>query len=130
MLYDELDLWVTAKPFLENWMKDQVGHRALINQLRHELPLWGEKLPQLPVLAHKALKQATEGNLMLRLHEQDFEQIRQEIRASHAQRNKTIAGSSIIIASAIVYATGSLATAWPVGGALIGIWLLATGLND
>ena len=130
MLYDELDLWVTAKPFLENWMKDQVGHRALVNQLKHELPLWGEKLPQLPLLAHKTLKQASEGNLKFKLHENDIEQFRQEIRGVQSQRNKTIAGSSILITSAIVYATGTVALAWPVGGAIIGIWLLTMGLND
>ena len=130
MLYDELDLWVTAKPFLENWMQEQVGHRALINQLKHELPLWGEKLPQLPLLAHKALKQVTEGNLKLQLDDQDIEQIKQEIRNGNAQRNKSIAGSGILLASAIVYATGTVPVAWPVAGALAGIWLLGLGLSD
>jgi ubiquinone biosynthesis protein len=129
-LYDELDLWVTAKPFLENWMKDQVGHRALINQLKHELPLWGEKLPQLPLLAHKTLKQATEGNLKFQLQDKDLEQIKREIRGVHNQRNKTIAGSSILVTSAIIYATGTLAAGWPIAGAITGIWLLTLGLTD
>jgi ubiquinone biosynthesis protein len=130
MLYDELDLWVTAKPFLENWMKDQVGHRALINQLKHELPLWGEKLPQLPLLAHKALKQTTEGNLKVQLHEKDMEQIKQEIRSTQSLRNKAIAGSGILIASSIIYATGTVAIGWPIAGAFLGLWFLATGLAD
>lgn len=129
-LYDELDLWDTAKPFLENWMKDQVGHRALVNQLKHELPLWGEKLPQLPLLAHKALKQVTEGNLQIRLHEKDIESIKQEIRGNHGQRNKTIAGSSIVIASSIVFATGTLSLVWPVSGAIIGLLLITSALSD
>jgi len=130
MLYDDLDLWVTAKPFLENWMKDQVGARALINQLKQELPQWGEKLPQLPLLAHKVMKQAAEGNLHLKLHDNDMKQIQQEIRGTSAQRNKTLAGSSVLIASAIVLATGSFSIGWPIGGAVIGGWLLVQGLTD
>jgi ubiquinone biosynthesis protein len=130
MLYDDLDLWVTAKPFLENWMKDQVGARALASQLKQELPQWGEKLPQLPLLAHKVLKQASEGNLSLKLHEKDLEQIKQEIRGATTQRNKTLAGSSILITSAIVFATGTFAIGWPIGGAIIGGILLTQGMSE
>ena len=130
MLYDDLDLWVTAKPFLENWMKDQVGARALVSQLKQEIPQWGEKLPQLPLLAHKVMKQAAEGNLSLKLHAKDLEQIKQEIRGTSAQRNKTLAGSSILITSAIILTTGSLSVGWPIGGAVVGAWLLAQGLSE
>ena len=130
MLYDELDLWDTAKPFLENWMKDQVGAPALATQLKQELPQWGEKLPQLPLLAHKVMKQAAEGNLRMRIHERDLEQIRQEIRHSSRRRNNTLAGSGILIASAIVLASGSLSIGWPIGGAVLGIIVLAQGLTD
>ena len=130
MLYDDLDLWVTAKPFLENWMKDQVGARALVSQLKQEIPQWGEKLPQLPLLAHKVMKQAAEGNLSLKLHAKDLEQIKQEIRGTSAQRNKTLAGSSILITSAIILTTGSLSVGWPIGGAVVGAWLLTQGLSE
>ena len=130
MLYDDLDLWVTAKPFLENWMKDQVGARALVTQLKQEIPQWGEKLPQLPLLAHKVMKQAAEGNLSLKLHAKDLEQIKQEIRGTTAQRNKTLAGSSILITSAIILTTGSLSVGWPIGGAVVGAWLLTQGLSE
>ncbi|MCX7897513.1 MAG: ubiquinone biosynthesis regulatory protein kinase UbiB [Rhodocyclaceae bacterium] len=51
----ELDLWATAKPFLERWMAEQVGWRALLHHLRHESPHWAKILPQLPRLAHQAL---------------------------------------------------------------------------
>ena len=110
-------------------MKEQVGHRALINQLKQELPLWGEKLPQLPLLAHKVLKQASEGNLQVQMDDRDIEQIRREIRNANAQRNKSIAGSGILLSSAIVYATGTLPVAWPIAGAIAGLWLLSLGLS-
>ncbi|MDY0013397.1 MAG: ubiquinone biosynthesis regulatory protein kinase UbiB [Rhodocyclaceae bacterium] len=50
-----LDLWKTAKPFLERWMDDQMGWRALLRHLKEEAPAWAATLPQLPRLAHKAL---------------------------------------------------------------------------
>ncbi|MBI2311475.1 MAG: ubiquinone biosynthesis regulatory protein kinase UbiB [Betaproteobacteria bacterium] len=51
----DLDLWQTAKPFLERWMSEQLGWRALVRQVREEAPNWGILLPQLPRLAHQAL---------------------------------------------------------------------------
>ncbi|MBL8437007.1 MAG: ubiquinone biosynthesis regulatory protein kinase UbiB [Zoogloeaceae bacterium] len=51
----DLDLWKTAKPFLERWMIDQVGWRALVRHLREEAPQWAATLPQLPRLVHKSL---------------------------------------------------------------------------
>ncbi|MDC1310887.1 ubiquinone biosynthesis regulatory protein kinase UbiB [Burkholderiales bacterium] len=45
-----LDLWKTAKPYLESWMKEQVGFQGLIKQLKKEAPLWSTILPRLPRL--------------------------------------------------------------------------------
>jgi ubiquinone biosynthesis protein len=46
----ELDLWATAKPFLEKWMIDQLGPKKLIGQLRNEAPRYAKLLPELPRL--------------------------------------------------------------------------------
>jgi ubiquinone biosynthesis protein len=54
-LYPELDLWTTAKPFLERWMSGQVGWRGFARNLEREAPLWANLLPQLPRLAHRLL---------------------------------------------------------------------------
>ncbi len=51
----DLDLWKTAKPFLERWMSDQVGWRGFVNALKIEAPNWGGTLPQIPRLIHRAL---------------------------------------------------------------------------
>jgi len=51
----ELDLWATAKPYLERWMSEQIGWRALRSQVQHEATTWARILPQLPRLAHQAL---------------------------------------------------------------------------
>jgi ubiquinone biosynthesis protein len=53
----DLDLWQTAKPFLERWMDEQVGWRGLVRTIRREAPFWAATLPQLPRLAHRLLAQ-------------------------------------------------------------------------
>jgi ubiquinone biosynthesis protein len=93
----ELDLWKTAKPFLERWMNEQLGWRALVKNLQTEAPKWAALLPQLPRLAHQALNEnrlaQVEAGLTLMLHPQ------------HA-RNRwlgVIAGLLAILAAATVY---------------------------
>lgn len=51
----ELDLWSTAKPYLERWMSEQVGWRGLARRISDELPFWSELLPQLPRLVQQFL---------------------------------------------------------------------------
>ncbi|SES80523.1 ubiquinone biosynthesis regulatory protein kinase UbiB [Thorsellia anophelis] len=58
-LYPELDLWVTAKPFLENWMKEQVGFKSVVKAVKEKAPFWIETLPELPELFYQHLKQQT-----------------------------------------------------------------------
>ncbi len=53
----DLDLWKTAKPYLERWMSEQLGWRGLLRALKNEAPHWAVLLPQLPRLAHQALTQ-------------------------------------------------------------------------
>ncbi|KVW96896.1 ubiquinone biosynthesis regulatory protein kinase UbiB [Thiobacillus denitrificans] len=93
----ELDLWKTAKPFLERWMNEQLGWRALVKNLQTEAPKWAALLPQLPRLAHQALNEnrlaQLETGLTLMLRQQ------------HA-RNRwlgIIAGLLAVLAAATLY---------------------------
>ncbi len=51
----ELDLWTTAKPFLERWMEDQIGPLALQRRFLAEAPYLVAALPELPRLLHQRL---------------------------------------------------------------------------
>ncbi len=51
----DLDLWQTAKPFLESWMNEQIGWRGFVERLKIEAPQYGHILPQLPRLLQQAL---------------------------------------------------------------------------
>jgi len=56
-LYPQLDLWKTAKPFLESWIKDQVGFPALVRSFKEKAPFWAEKIPEIPELVYNSLRQ-------------------------------------------------------------------------
>jgi ubiquinone biosynthesis protein len=55
----ELDLWKTAKPWLERWMSEQMGWRVFLKSLRAEAPNYATVLPQLPRLLHRYLANGT-----------------------------------------------------------------------
>ncbi|KTD57585.1 ubiquinone biosynthesis regulatory protein kinase UbiB [Legionella shakespearei] len=55
-LYPNLDLWATAKPFLEKWLREQIGPKAFLNQLKQNLPFFAEQLPHMPKLIFDVLE--------------------------------------------------------------------------
>jgi len=59
----DLDLWVSAKPFLERWMSEQIGWRGLVRRVEQEAPNWGVWLPQTPRLVHRALTERKEEQM-------------------------------------------------------------------
>ena len=54
-IYPELDLWSTAKPFLEQWLKKELSPKMFLHNLRDNVPFIIEKLPHLPRLLHDVL---------------------------------------------------------------------------
>jgi len=63
----DLDLWHTAKPFLEKWMVEQIGPNKLMKELRNEAPRYAKMLPELPRLLFDFLQQAPSKNNALEL---------------------------------------------------------------
>ncbi len=56
-LYPELDLWETGKPYLERWMKERMGPKAVYRSMKQQAPDWLDKMPHLPQMAYEALHQ-------------------------------------------------------------------------
>jgi ubiquinone biosynthesis protein len=75
----ELDLWSTAKPFLERWMLEQVGPERLLAQLKIEAPTYAKLLPTLPRLLAQYLKTPHAAGLSRR----DLEELITEQRRTH-----------------------------------------------
>jgi ubiquinone biosynthesis protein len=78
----ELDLWKTAKPYLERWMSEQIGWRGLLKALRHEAPYWATTLPQLPRLVHRALAEDRLGAIHAALEKLARENARRNMLVS------------------------------------------------
>jgi ubiquinone biosynthesis protein len=54
-LYPQLDLWETAKPFIEKWVNEQIGFKAFVENTKKNFPYWLEQAPQIPELVHSSL---------------------------------------------------------------------------
>jgi ubiquinone biosynthesis protein len=72
----ELDLWKTAKPYLEHWMSEQMGWRGALESLQQEAPHWGRILPQLPRLMSEYLRRDDTAQLTEQLRQLTQEQRR------------------------------------------------------
>ena len=124
-LYPDLDLWVTAKPFLERWMSEQVGLRSFARSLKKNTPEWAEKLPELPGLMHAFLTQATENDAPARDTSGDaLKKIRWEIRRAQRRNFRAIVGSGFIISASIIYAYADPTSTTMLGNAPLLTWML------
>lgn len=93
-LYPQLDLWQTAKPFLENWVKDQMGVKAVFTKIKDNLPFWNEKLPEIPDLVYDYLKVGKENQQQQTL-------LMQKLLVQHTQQSKNMV-ISILVAGALI----------------------------
>ncbi len=131
-LYPDLDLWVTAKPFLQRWMDEQAGIRSLFLGAKTNLPKFIEQLPHMPVMINEVIKQVHDQQLNLKWESQQLEQIRKEIKDANRRTTLSISGGALLI-TAVLSSTPLLPVAsslsplsW--GIALMGIFLLILGL--
>jgi ubiquinone biosynthesis protein len=88
----DLDLWQTAKPFLERWMSEQIGWRGLLRTLRREAPYWAQTLPAIPRLLHRLLAEDRAAGLQAAL-----ERLARESR----RRNHLLAGLLLLAAAGL-----------------------------
>jgi ubiquinone biosynthesis protein len=89
----DLDLWATAKPFLEKWMLEQVGPQRLIDELRDQAPRYAKLLPELPHLLHRYLQQrATQ-------YQHDFGAILGELRRTNRLLRALLFGGTVLVFS-------------------------------
>jgi len=102
-MYPDLDLWRTAKPFLERSMSEQIGVRALARNLKESIPTLSETLPELPQLAHKLLEQAASGKLRVEWTSAELRRLRGEIRRANRRTVNAVVGTGLLIGAVIIY---------------------------
>ncbi len=101
-LYPELDLWKTAHPVLRQWMEEQVGPRALIDDIRENLPQLREALRELPMAIKHLANQAAEGNLHARTQVPGLKELREQIRRQQRQHFLLAAGATSTISGTLL----------------------------
>jgi len=101
-LYPELDLWSTAKPFMEKWMADQVGPQAFARRVKESVPQLSEELPEIPHLVYRTLKKASEGDLEINWKSDQLEAIREEIAEGNRRSRHTLAGGTLMVSGALL----------------------------
>jgi len=118
-LYPELDLWQTAKPFLERTMSEQLGARSLLRNLKDSIPAWSDALPEMPVLAHRFLEQAGSGKLQVEWTSKELRRLRSEVRHANRRTISAIIGTGLILAAAIIYGLDGYAPTVVMGAPLL-----------
>jgi ubiquinone biosynthesis protein len=108
-LYPQLDLWDTAKPFLEKWLSEQMGLRALAKGLKNNLPFIAEHTPDLPRLAFKALDKLANDQLEIEWKSQQLEEVKQEIRQANRRTVRAVTGGSLLISAVLISALDGIA---------------------
>ena len=136
-MYPDLDLWQTAKPFLERSMSEQIGVRALVRNLKESVPAMTETLPELPLLAHKLMEQATTGKLRMEWTSVELRSLRDEIRRANHRTINAIVGTGLLLGAAIIYGLdghapsvifGAPLLSWLCGG--LGLAILAINWTE
>ena len=102
-LYPQLDLWKTAKPFLENWVKEQMGPMAVLRQIKENLPFWAEKLPEMPTLLHSYLQQhpRSQQQLLAQLQLLQLKQLEQ-----NRSLKLVIVAAAFVVSAALLFTIG------------------------
>ncbi len=125
-LYPELDLWQTAKPYLEKWMKERMGVHSVLREISYNIPKWAEMLPEIPTLLHEVLVRVQQGQLTDNSQlTQQVANLRKDIRQSNRRSFRAIVGSAFILSAVmlqgldgyqtVMFANAPLLT-WMLGG--------------
>ncbi len=131
-LYPDLDLWTTAKPFLQRWMDEQVGVRALFKGVKKHLPGFLEKFPEMPGLMHSVMSQAAEGKLRQQWESEQLERIKQELHQAQGRSLLAITGAGLLVSAFVLLddthlhsLAGVPTLSWVLGGVALVFLVLA-----
>jgi ubiquinone biosynthesis protein len=101
-LYPELDLWKTAHPVLRQWMDEQVGPRAVLDDIRENLPQLREALRELPVVIKHLADQAAEGNLHAKTQVPELKELREQIKRQQRQHFLLATGATSALSGTLL----------------------------
>ena len=115
-LYPQLDLWKTAHPVLKQWMSEQIGGRALLKDVRDNLPQLRDAMRELPAILRQLGEQASQGDIRLNLQSSELGEIQKQLAEQRRQRYWLAVAATAAIAGTLVLTLGTLP--W-LGGSLL-----------
>ena len=107
-LYPQLDLWKTAHPVLKRWMDEQVGGRALLQDVRENLPQLRDAMRELPAILRQLGEQASEGQIRFDMQSPELGKIQRQLDEQRRQRYWLTAAATGVIAGALVLTLGAI----------------------
>tara|TARA_Y100000590_G_C15340506_1_gene871264 strand:- start:192 stop:689 length:498 start_codon:yes stop_codon:yes gene_type:complete len=119
----DLDLWRAARPSLEAWMRDRVGLRSVLRSTRQNVPLWIDRLPELPGLTFEILDQIRSGRIQVVSDDPQLRQIRREIARIHQRIVLAVVGVGLMIGAGVLNGV-SAETSRMIGPLPLGVWVL------
>ena len=124
-LYPDLDVWSTAGPVLRAWMRERIGPRAMLHNLRYQLPDMLEAMSELPAVVKDAVRQARGARTGVRLDESVSRSLARILERSARRREAVTIGAAILLGG-LVWLAVDRRLAWP-GWALLVLgagWIL------
>ncbi|MGR8929017.1 MAG: ubiquinone biosynthesis regulatory protein kinase UbiB [Gammaproteobacteria bacterium] len=101
-LYPDLDLWQTAKPFLENWFKQRLGPTAKVKELLAKWPEIAQQLPEMPNLIFHTLQSNVQMQQQLMKHNQEMVRLRAQLRRNNRRTLWAILLSAAMVTAAVL----------------------------
>jgi len=124
-LYPDLNLWDTAKPFLENWTKERLDPR---NNIDKAIEKTLTRLPQAPDLIYSLLNKANAGTLETQLSPTQLAQLQTTLTQNHRATRQVIAGAALLIVAALLPdSAGWLSAVLAITGGGLVAWTLKNG---
>ena len=102
-LYPELDLWQTAKPFLEEWFHERLGPKAKIEKIIKQFPEFAEQFPQIPSLLYKALDNAAHAQQNAEAQQRELVLLRRQMDKNHRTTVWAMIISAAVISVAVLF---------------------------
>jgi ubiquinone biosynthesis protein len=131
-LYPELDLWKTAKPIMEDWMRQRLSPATGLERMRAQLPVLMETLPELAQRALQRLSRDESGDAAAQI--KAITELRDELRRGQQRSRRLVMGAALILSAALIYGLDGYRPAmvfnaplltWLLGG--LGLWFWLRG---
>jgi len=127
-LYPGLNLWDTAKPFLEDWVQERYSPQSVLRRLQRQAPSWLEQLPLLPDAMLDNLQQSRDAELRFAQQQQQVEELQERSAAKTRRHRRQLLAALACLGVAVTVVPGAwqqLANAplvsWLLGGLAVAL---------